>query len=412
MDRERIIRPLLFFLPTLVFIIALTAPGGEYAFRAGPVAEVSPGVLPTYASAVDKVLYLYSSPFGPWHYPQALVVKIFYPTFVYVSSTCGAVVVYTVGGAPGEYKIDITIPPGFQGDCFVNFTHPSGWEDYVILKVKLIDWYPGASERALIYLNGTGWQFVQVASDGILYIWEIPKGRLQFSGCVFVYNRSVLLSETQRYVEIIPNVLPKVQAPSDQGVERYGVFIRLTSQEPLYMYRLKCIDSLNATPPAPPPIRAIMGVLLPGREGPFFDTPTVETSAMYRTSLRSINYTVARGQVYRLYMYTYNTAVGLLGAVLRYQFSVSTLLTTEVSLFRPMGAVEIDKIRDAWVYSVGDTRYWVYSSKPPYYLCNPPCGVPAGWIDPIYLVIDPTGEWKGVAELIDVKYEILRPWGP
>ncbi|MEM4605108.1 MAG: hypothetical protein QXR68_07185, partial [Pyrobaculum sp.] len=66
MDRERIIRPLLFFLPTLVFIIALTAPGGEYAFRAGPVAEVSPGVLPTYASAVDKVLYLYSSPFGPW----------------------------------------------------------------------------------------------------------------------------------------------------------------------------------------------------------------------------------------------------------------------------------------------------------------------------------------------------------
>lgn len=100
MDREKVIRTLLFFLPTLVFIIALTAPGGEYSFRAGPLAEVAIGELPSYVATEGKVLYLYSSPYGPWPYPKAVVVNIYYPTSVYVSSTCDAAAAPSLGGAP------------------------------------------------------------------------------------------------------------------------------------------------------------------------------------------------------------------------------------------------------------------------------------------------------------------------
>ncbi|MFZ8807862.1 MAG: hypothetical protein ACO2PN_07125, partial [Pyrobaculum sp.] len=131
MQREQVIRTLLFFLPTLVFIIALTAPGGDYAFRAGPLAEVAVGQFPYYVYVSNKTLHLYSSPYAAWPYPKAIEVKLFYPTTVSVFSTCGAVAASSVGGAPGSYFVDVVVPPGFQGDCWVNFTHPSGWRDAV-----------------------------------------------------------------------------------------------------------------------------------------------------------------------------------------------------------------------------------------------------------------------------------------
>jgi hypothetical protein len=103
MWREEAARTLLLFLPTLVFIIALTAPGGDYAFRTGLLAEVAVGQLPYYVYVSNKTLHLYSSPHVPWLYPKALEVKLFYPTTVLISSTCGAVAASSVGGDPGSY---------------------------------------------------------------------------------------------------------------------------------------------------------------------------------------------------------------------------------------------------------------------------------------------------------------------
>ena len=235
MRREQVIRTLLIFLPSLVFIIALTAPGGEHAFRTGPLAEVSVGQVPQYVYVENKTLYLYSSPYTPWQYPGAVVVRLFYPTAVLASSTCGAVAVSSVGGQPGVYPLDLTIPPGFQGDCWVNFTHPSGWRDAVLLRIKLIDWYPGAAERAVVTLNGTGWQFIQVGQDGTLYVWERPMAKSPVAGCVLVFNKSVLLTETQPYREVAPNVIPPAVAPSDAGTVRYGAFVKLHGVSQLYI---------------------------------------------------------------------------------------------------------------------------------------------------------------------------------
>ena len=410
MEREKAVRTLLFFLPTLVFIIALTAPGGEYAFRTGPLAEVAIGELPSYAAAEGKVLYLYSSPYGPWPYPKAIVVNIYYPTSVYVSSTCGAAAAPSLGGAPGAYPLDLVIPPGFQGDCVVNFTHPSGWRDAVLLRVRLVDWYPGAAKRVVLRLNGSGWQFVQVGQDGSLYIWEREVGRLPSSGCVFVFNRSVLIAERLRYAEAARDVLPTPYVPSDAGVERYGVFVKLSGAGTLYVYPLDCAPAPNATRPSPPPLAARLGVLLPGYGGPVFDSPRVEKSRLFATALRLVNYSEAAGRVYRLYLYTYSTPVGMWGAVLRYQFGVSTYLTTEVSFFKPLGAEGPARRGAAWLYTANGTKYWVFSRTPPYYACNPPCGVPSGWVEPIYVVADPTGEWPGPPAVLSIDEETLRPW--
>jgi len=409
MRREQVIRTLLIFLPSLVFIIALTAPGGEHAFRTGPLAEVSVGQVPQYVYVENKTLYLYSSPYTPWQYPGAVVVRLFYPTAVLASSTCGAVAVSSVGGQPGVYPLDLTIPPGFQGDCWVNFTHPSGWRDAVLLRIKLIDWYPGAAERAVVTLNGTGWQFIQVGQDGTLYVWERPMAKSPVAGCVLVFNKSVLLTETQPYREVAPNVIPPAVAPSDAGTVRYGAFVKLHGVSQLYIYKAPCavLGRLNISDP--PPLAAEIGVSLPTPTGPVFDAPQIEKSVIYRTGLRTINYSEAAAKVYKLYMYTHSTPVGLWGAVLRHNFALTTLLTTRVSLFRPGG--EPAKVGDVWTYRLGDVTYWIYGPRP-FYLCEPPCGVPAGWQEPIYVVVDPTGQWRGWPQILAIRREVLQPWGP
>ena len=411
MRSEAAARTLLLFFPTLVFLIALTAPGGDYAFRTGPLAEVAVGEVPSYVAVEGKTLYLYSSPYAVWSYPRAISVSIFYPTSVLVSSTCGAVAVASVGGAPGKYYVDLAVPPGVQGDCFVNFTHPSGWRAAVLLKIKLIDWYPGAVERAVVVLNGSGWQFVQVGADGMFYVWERPLARLPVAGCVFVYNKSVLLTETLNYGEAVPNIVPPVYVPSPGGQPRFGAFIKLEGASTLYVYQAPCPRAVNLTVPPPPSLRAKLGVLLPGYAGPYFDSPTPRTHSEYKTALRVVNYTVSAGRSYRLYIYSYSTPVGMWGAVLRYDFGVSTYLTTEVSLFRPAAATAGPaRAGDVWLYVANGTRYWVYSRTPPYYTCNPPCGAPSGWTEPLYVVADPGGSWGGWPAVVKAEREFLRPW--
>ncbi|MEZ0248547.1 MAG: hypothetical protein ABWJ97_04680 [Thermoproteus sp.] len=411
MQWEKVKRALLFFLPTLVFLTAFTAPGGEYVFGSGTLGEVVVGPLPPYVGVANRTLYLYSSPYGPWPYPNAIELKLFYPAQVYLSSTCGAVAPGYLGGPPGVYSVNLTIPPDFQGTCWVNFTHPSGWRVAVELRVKPVDWYPGASERAVVKLNGSGWQFVQVGQDGTFYVWEKPYLRLPAAGCVFMYNGSVLMGETAHYAQIYSGVLPPVVVPAASGAERYGAFVYLHGVATLYVYGAPCVSTGSVPVEGPPPLAAEIGVLRPGYYGPVFDTPSRSNSTIYRTALRVINYTTASADLYGLYLYTYSTPVGMWGAVLRFNFAITTLLTTEVSFFKPLGASGPERVGNYWVYRSNGTVYWVGGYEP-YYTCNPPCGLPSGWIPPIYVVADPTGQWGGWPQVLSVKAEALRPWGP
>ncbi len=390
--------------------MALTAPGGEYVFRSGPLAEVNIGSLPTYVKADGGTLYLYSSPYGPWIYRRALVLRLFYPTYVYVNSTCGAVPPMRLGGRQGAYPIDVVIPPSYEGNCVVNFTHPSGWWRAVLLRVKLIDWYPGASERAVIVLNGSGWQFLQIGQDGTLYIWERPVAKLSVSGCVFVHNKTVLLTEELHYREVAPGVVPPVWAPSASGYVRYGSFVKLGGTSAVYIYNSPCVSSSGVGPPAPPRLEADMGLYIPSRAGYVPDWAVVNYTLLFQTRLRALNYSVAYGSIFTLYMYTYSTSVGIWGAVLRYNFRTEPLLTQDIILFKPRGASDPRLLGDVWLFYSENATFWVYSDDPPYQKCNPPCGVPVGWRSPIYVVADPTGRWGGWPRVVSTRRETLGPW--
>lgn len=406
--RRGVFRFLLLFLPSLVFVIALTSPGGDYVFRAGPLGEVSVGEVPPYVVYSGDVLYLYSSPYGVWHYPKAVAIDLFYPTVVYVSSTCGAAG-GVLGGAVGRYFLDLDIPPGFEGSCVVNFTAPEGWRRAVILIVKLVDWYPGVSERVAIVLNGSGWQFVQVGQEGTFYIWERPMARLPAAGCVFIYNRSILVAESLQYRAIQPDLYPQSFVPSRGGAVRHGAFFYLDGVGTLYVYKAPCLPPASVAVREPPPLVGKFGVSKPDIRGYYFDGALVNNTTFYNTTLRIVNFTVAVGEMFQLYLYTYSTPVGMWGAVLRYFFKPNTLLTTEVSLFNPGGALE--KVGDMWLYNISKVHYWTYGGVP-YYVCTPPCGMPAGWTAPLYVVADPTGRWGGWPQVLAVRREVLSPWGP
>ncbi|MFN3805348.1 MAG: hypothetical protein ACK4SY_09845 [Pyrobaculum sp.] len=408
--RRGVVRFLLVFLPSLVFIIALTAPAGDYVFRAGPLGEVGPGEMPPYVLFAGGTLYLYSSPYGTWHYPRAVAVDLFYPTTVYVSSTCGAAG-GVLGGAVGRHYVDLYIPPGFEGVCLLNFTAAGGWWRVVTLRVKVVDWYPGAVERAVVRLNGSGWQFVQVGRDGVFYIWERPVAKLPAVGCVFVYNGSVLMAEGMYYRAIQRDLLPPSFLPSGEGVVRHGAFLYLNGVGTLHVYSLPCLPAVGAAVREPPPLVGRFGVVKPDVRAAFFDGAVVNNTVFFHTALRVVNLTVAVGDMFQLYLYTYSTPVGMWGAVLRYNFKPNTLLTTEVSFFKPQEAVGPLRAGDMWLYNASGVYYWVYGGTP-YYTCSPPCGIPTGWTEPLYVVVDPDGRWGGWPQVLAVGREALRPWGP
>jgi len=379
-------------------------------FTSGPLAEVGPGALPPYAAWRDGALYLYSSPYAPWQYDRAVKVELRAPVEVYVGGNCPFVPPHFLTPPPGAKWVNITVPPGWEGRCVLNFTHASGWWRAVEVRVKLVDWYP-APRRAVVTLEGRGWQFVQVGG-GEVYAWERPIGRTPLVGCAAVYNKSLLLPEALRYAPVAPQVRPPPLLPSREGQTRYGFFIRLEGRGQLYIYDAPCPNGVGKAPaPSPPNYTAYeykFGVPTP--EGYILATYTFNASYI-NTTLRRI--VVTNGSGYgTLYAYWYSTPVGMWGGVLYYHFPTQPLLTTYLSYFAPgKGAAPVEVSPGVWLYN-GTVRYWVAGPEAPLQRPALPRGLPTGWLGPFYVVADPTGGWGGWPAVVDVRVEELKPWGP
>jgi len=407
---EKVKRVFLFFLPSLVFLIALTSPHGDYVFVSGPPAEVGPGALPSYAAWRGGVLYLYSSPYAPWQYERAVKVELMAPVEVYVGGDCPFASPLVLKPPLGAKWVNITVPPGWEGSCFLNFTHVSGWRRAVEVRVRLVDWYP-AARRAVVTLEGWGWQFVQVGGGGEVYAWERPIGRTPLVGCAAVYNKSLLLPEALRYAPVAPEVRPPPLLPSGEGQVRYGFFVRLEGRGQLYIYDAPCPSGVGEAPAPPPPnyTAYVYGLGLPTQGGYVVATYTFGASYV-NTTLRKI--VVANGSGYgELYAYWYSTPVGMWGGVLYYNFPTEARLTTYVSYFAPgPGAEPAAASPGVWLYD-GAVRYWVAGPEAPLQRLALPRGVPVGWTGPFYVVADPTGRWGGWPAVVDVRVEELPPWG-
>lgn len=402
---DRVKRTFVFFFPSLVFLIALTSPYGEYVFGSGPLASVSAGVLPSYAAYSHYTLYLYSSPYAPWVYERIIRVEQYFPTSIYVSSTCPFTPSFYLPPAVGTRWVNLTIPPLYQGVCVLNFTHPSGWYEAVTINIKLVDWYPSA-RRVVVVLEGRGWQFVQVGPRGDLYIWERPAARLPFAGCAAVFNNSLLLVERVRYAPVEPAVIPPPLVPSETGEERYGFFIKLSGRGALYIHDAGCpsVGIAVAVGPVPNFTQYKYGVALAAN---YFDAPRFTVKEM-STDLRRIAVANGTASSYTLYAYWYSTPVGMWGGVLRYNFASIVKLTLNLVFFSPDGGLP-ERVGDAWLFN-GTVKFWVAGPEEPVQRPVLPRGIPTGWQPPFYIVADPTGEWGGWPAVLSVVEETLKPW--
>jgi hypothetical protein len=399
----------LFFLPSLVFLIALTAPGGEYVYRWGPIANVGPGALPTYVAFRDATLYLYSSPYAPWHYEKALRVELLFPTELYIGGSCGFIPPAVLKPPPGVKWINITIPPLYEGSCVLNITHASGWHSSVTIIVKLIDWYP-SSERSVVVLKGRGRQFIQVDEDGTLYIWERPVARVPVAGCAFVWNKSLLLTESLPYAPAEPYLKPTPWLPSIQGIRRYGAFINLNNTAVLYIYKASCPGNFSITPSREPSLSGfIIGPFVNLGEGYKPDTPQF-VKKLLNTPLRRLLILNGTAYLYTLYAYLYTTPVEMWGGVMYFKFVKPPMLTRDMVYIQPLNtSTPIEVQKGIWLFNI-TPRIWIAGPEPPAQRNLPePRGTPLGIQEPFYLVVDPTGAWGGWPEVIEVRRETLTP---
>ncbi|MEM0483221.1 MAG: hypothetical protein QW434_00755 [Pyrobaculum sp.] len=409
MAEAKIKRFFLFFLPSLVFVIALTAPGGEYVFRWGPLANVGPGALPPYALFSDNVLYLYSSPYAAWEYKRAVRVELLFPTELYLGGSCGFIPPGVLTPPPGIKWINITVPPMYEGVCILNITHASGWHSSVIINVKLVDWYP-SSERSVVVLRGRGWQFVQVGEDGTLYVWERPLARVPVAGCAMVWNRSLLLTELLSYYPAEPHVKPTPWMPSLGGTARYGVFIYLNGTAALYIHRASCPANMSIQIGGEPALTGfVIGPFVNLGEGYGPDSP-VFSKRLMNTALRRILVANGSARLYTLYSYWYSTPVEMWGGVMYFKFTSMPALTSDMVYIQPINAsLPVEVGRGVWLYDT-TPRVWVSGPEPPAQRSLPlPRGTPLGWQAPFYIVVDPTGGWGGWPEVVEVRKEELKP---
>lgn len=399
-------RFLLLFLPLLVFVVALTAPGGESSFQVGPPAEARPSLASPYVAWRGGAIYLYSGPYTAWRYPGLVAVDVKFPGPVQVWSDCGFIPPMGLEG-PGPRLIDVEVPPGWQGQCRLNMTAP-GWRWSAVLVVRQVDWWPSAT-RVAVVLNGSGWQFLQVSEDGTLYVWERPLASLPLAGCVAAYGGSVLIPEELPYAPVDPSVRPAPLVPAASGVRRYGFLVYVNGTATVYIYPAPCPAAASA-PSAPPPNLAdyVFGVYIPTAGGYVLDAPSWRVA--YRdTPLRRLAVANGTASKYAVYAYWYGTPVGMWGGVIRYRFAVEPLLTTGLIYVMPINATGPVQVGPGvWIYRAHNFTVWVAGPEAPAQLgLRLPRGLPYGWLEPFYVVIDGTGRWGGWPTVVSVKLERL-----
>lgn len=384
-------------------------------FKATEPASVSLNVAGAGMAIRDGTLYLYSSPFGSWSYPDALSIAVNGP-YMYIATNCSLGIPPYLSG-PGTYTLNLVVPPAFQGTCYVNFTYMR-WLQTVWVKVKEIDWYPDVSQRIVLKLNGTGWQLLQIGESGGLYAWSIPIGRLPFPGCVVELAGALATVQVIDYVPLReglvlggePALLPQPGGP----VERYTFLVNMSGPTTLYIYPAPCIpptytaaEPLDASSVAAQNDIGIVGV--PEGYGYVLSTPEWKEGWSERGAIAAISTANGTTAVSRYYLYTVNTPVGMYLIYYYAEFTQSPLLSTDLVLFGsqpPAG-----KSGNAWLFRYNGTTYYYFGPLQPYARGSPlPFGLPTGYVGPFVIVADATGRWGGPPSVLSVSVETLRPW--
>ncbi|MGC8583289.1 MAG: hypothetical protein ACP5MH_06115 [Thermoproteus sp.] len=401
-------------LPFLVFLISVASPSGEYVFKAAQPALLPQPSPPPYAAFRNGTFYLYSSPFGTWRYPGLIPIDVESP-LVYVNSDCPFGLPTYLRG-PGEYRLDVFVPPGYQGTCRVEFLYAS-WKASYSFRVKEIDWYPNVNTRVAVVINGSGWQLLQLAPDGTLYAWNVAVGQLPLAGCVVERGGSLLIVQPIPYAQLAPGVLVNgspLWIPAEGGAPWYTFLLDLSGSATIYVYPAPCL-AVEA-PPAPavdvPAIASSNDIGLIGAPRP--------TAYLLAKPKLSVAYTIegpvatvvaANGSSIAdtVYIYGFGTSVGMYSLLYYVDFTPTAYLTSDLVLFgsRPPAG----RLGPFWVFPQNGTTYYYLGPMAPYTRNAPlPFGAPSGWAGPFVVIADRTGRWGGLPQIVSVSVERLRPW--
>lgn len=411
---RQIKRLLASFLPFLVFIISIASPSGEYSFRsAQPAVPLQPSP-PAYVAFRNGTFYLYSSPFGTWKYPGLVAVAVNAP-LVYINSDCPFSLPTYLRG-PGSYSLDVYVPPGYQGTCHAELLY-SNWRVEYTFKVKEIDWYPDVDVRAVLVLNGSGWQLLQLAQDGSLYAWGVQIGRLPLVGCVVETGGSLLLVQRVPYAQLVLHVFlngSPAWVPAGSGEIRYTFLVDTSGEVKLYVYPASCI---NVVAPPAPAVDVIsiasandIGLIgAPRPTGYLLTKPSL--SVAYTIEGPVVTITAANGSSIAdtVYIYGFGLPVDMYMLLYYIYFIPTARLTSDLVLFgsRPPAG----KSGPFWIFRQNGTTYYYLGPMEPYTRNAPlPFGAPVGWAGPFIVVADGTGRWGGLPQIVSVGLERLTPW--
>jgi|GEM_PF-1117378 hypothetical protein len=415
MDKRQVKRFLVSFFPFLVFLISVASPSGDYVFRSVQPASLPQPSPPPYVAFRNGTFYLYSSPFGTWRYPGLIPVSVNGP-LIYINSDCPFGLPTYLRG-PGGYELDVFVPPGYRGTCRAELLYGS-WSAEYVFKVREVDWYPDVDVRAAVALNGSGWQFLQVAPDGALYAWGVEIGQLPFSGCVVERGGVLAITQPMPYTELAPGVLvngsPMWVPYPQSGTSLASFLLDLRGNGTFYLYPAPCLKVEAPPATAVDPIAeasandiGLMGAPTPAA----YILARPKLAVAYRIEGPVATVVAANGSSIadRIYIYGFGLPVDMHMLLYYIYFTPTAYLTSDLVLFGskpPAG-----RLGPFWVFPGNGTTYYYLGPMEPYLRSAPlPFGAPRGWAGPFIVVADGTGRWGGLPQVVSVAVERLGPW--
>ncbi|MBP1449133.1 MAG: hypothetical protein JZD41_03850 [Thermoproteus sp.] len=358
-------------------------------------------------------LYLWSSPYGIWKY-KALAVDIYLHVPVYINSTCPLGLPSRLPAGPGSYTLELAVPPGLSGAC--NITLYSGaYSLSFVVFAKPLDWLPGALMRAVLEVNGTGWHYVELGTDGVLYDWFRPVASTPLAGCGVIYNGSLLIVKPVSYFAANPGYVNPLELPS-RGLQRYGFFLYLRGPAKIYVYPVPCVNASSA--PSPAGLANLSGLVVMSFGFPRYNQFAIERPELapwynFSNGLLAVSVYNLTAPSYSGFLYIASgPPAGVWAAVFAAQFSAMAVGTSYQAYFAVPGE-EPAKAGGpyavagqdywAWLYEANGTEYWVFSPYPP--LDTSLGFLPTGWTAPVY-VVAARGVWSPLS-LVSAKLERL-----
>ncbi|MFB6490012.1 MAG: hypothetical protein TU35_001990 [Thermoproteus sp. AZ2] len=366
------------------------------------------------ARVENSTIFLWSSPYAVWPY-KALEVDVYQRIEVAINSSCNLGLPPYVG--PGRHILELGVPQRYSGNCTIELSY-GPYRQVLYAVVKPIDWVPGAPIRLVLAVNGTGWHYIELGSDGVLYDWMMPVARIPMAGCVVVYGGSPLFVAPLGYMALNPGYAEPLYVPSGSGSPRYGFLAYLNGTAKIYVYPLPCSGRPPAAPPAAIGLSNLSGLTIMSFGFPKLNQFVVERPAF--TPRYNVSSPLVSASVFNFTAPDYSGVLAALASptgawamAFAGYFSGAVAISTTYQAYFAVGSSQPREVGaagpagyEAWLYEANGTEYWVFSPYKP--LDTSLALLPVSWTEPIYVVASKT-PWRPLEVLGEAVERLPSP---